>query len=393
MLFIRSHDQINQVMNILLLASWSFMDIDGTFYTPQVHKIYLDYACQRYAKVYIITPVKKAQHLDTKYSPIDAPNLRVIAMPYFKSHAGAQRYFFSYRHAIKAIEGKVDIIYCRVPDPFAWMPALITDKPVIMHFVGDTIDATKHNQLWSPLKRKFMITAYQPERALINKAARKANKVLTNGEHIAKRLRKHGVNAKSIISSTISSTDFPSDLHVLQTSPVRLTYVGYLRGAKGIDTLITTIRKLKDGGIDFFFNVVGDGDMYRALKKLSHEKELDGRIKLWGFVNDRDHLFQILRNTDLFFFPSLSEGSPRVVIEAMSQGVPVMSTPVGSLPSTFNSPSEIRFFPTNDAEKAYDIIRDYTLNSITFDEMRHHALNKVKDNFTTEQFFSQIFNI
>ncbi len=369
------------------------MDIDGTFYIPQVHKLYLDYACQRYAKVYIITPVKKAQHLNTKYSPIDAPNLQVIAMPYFKSYVGAQRYFFSYRRAIKVIEEKVDIIYCRVPDPFAWMPALITDKPVIMHFVGDTIDATEHNQLWSPLKRKFMITAYQPERALINKAARKANKVLTNGEHIAERLRKHGVNAKAIISSTISSTDFPSDLHVLQTSPVRLTYVGYLRGAKGIDTLITTIRKLQDGSIDFFFNVVGDGDMYRALKKLSQEKELDGRIKLWGFVNDRDQLFQILRNTDLFFFPSLSEGSPRVVIEAMSQGVPVMSTPVGSLPSTFNSPSEIRFFPINDTERAYNIIKEYVSTPSIFDNMRCNVMEKVKEHFTTDSFFAQIFTL
>ncbi len=380
-------------MNILLLTAWNITKVDGAYYTLQIHKLYIDNACNRYDKVYIIAPVKESESIGSRSSLIDNRNLRILPMPNYTSYLSAQKYIFNYYRAIIDISKKVELIYCRVPDPFSWMPALLTNKPVIMHFVGDTIDATQHNQLWSPIKRKLMIAAYQPEYSLIIKATRKATKVLTNGEQISSKLNMKGICARAVISSTVSKNDLPVTLHQLQRSSVRITYIGLLRGAKGIDTLIETVHKLQDEGVDFFFNIVGDGDYFNVLQDLSREEGLVNKIKLWGFVNDRNQLFEILRNSDLFFFPSLSEGSPRVVIEAMSQGVPVLSTPVGSLPYTFEDHSEIRFFPINDAAKACDIIHEYTRNSDPFDKIRHRALKKVREKFTTEIFFDQIFKL
>lgn len=380
-------------MKILLLASWSLINVKGTYYIPQIHKLYLDNVCEKYNQVFLVAPVKFTQQGGDGFSAIHNENLHVIGMPYFHSYLSAQKYLFNYYRAIREAAKKVDLIYCRVPDPFAWMPALITDKPVIMHFVGDTIDAVKNNQMWSPMKRRIMSALYKPESAIINIAAKRATKVLTNGEHIATKLKKKGIKAIPIISSTVSKDDFPTNLHQLQTHPVRLTYVGYLRGAKGIDTLIKTVRMLHQEQIDFVFNIVGIGDKYEDLKSLSLEEGMEGKLVLWGFINDRSQLFNILRHTDLFYFPSLSEGSPRVIIEAMSQGVPVMSTPVGSLPSTFKDPSEIRFFPLDGAEMSFDIIQEYIKDNGSFDEMRRQAMDRVKQNYTTEVFFNQIFKL
>jgi glycosyltransferase involved in cell wall biosynthesis len=111
-----------------------------------------------------------------------------------------------------------------------------------------------------------------------------------------------------------------------------------------------------------------------------------------GHIDDKEKMNKILRKSDLFFFPSLSEGSPRVIIEAMAQGTPVLSTPVGSLPSTFKDGETIRFFDFNDAEKAIEIVKEYVANPKPFEQQRIKAYRMVAEQFTIEKFLSKVFN-
>ena len=120
-------------------------------------------------------------------------------------------------------------------------------------------------------------------------------------------------------------------------------------------------------------------------------KDKQNKVILHGHVDDKTKLLQMIRSSQLFFFPSLSEGSPRVVIEAMSQGIPVVSTPVGSLPTTFEDKKEIRFFDFNDYEMAYDIIKSFLSERSSFEKMRDEAYKKVKNNYTIEAFLGKIF--
>lgn len=381
------------MQTISIISAWSISRVKDKLYIPRVHSIYLDYVCEKYNNVFLIAPVVEKEEVDTKTSLIKYNNLSIVEMPYFGSYLGAQKYYFKYKKAVKQISKKVDLFYARVPDPFSWMPALLTDKPTIMHFVGDTIDATKHNQLFSPLKKKLMIAGYMPEYKKVLKAAKQSEKVLTNGIHISTKLKEKGINAKPIVSSTISKNDLTKEFKTLSKDPLSLTYVGYLRGAKGIDTIINVIKLMNKDNINFKFNIVGDGDMFDDLQNLIENNRLEEKVKLWGFVNDRNKLFEILDSSDIFFFPSLSEGSPRVVIEAMSRGVPVISTPVGSLPYCFEDGKEIMFFPINDTNKAYDQIMYYLSDPTKFDEIRKSAFDKVKHNYTSDIFFKHIFEL
>ena len=382
---------IKQQSVISLLAGWTITSVNNNYYTNSIHAKYIELISSYFSKVYLICPLKKNEDTNnSKLSLLSSQKIKVIPLPAYKSLVKSLKHSKYYKNAIQAVKDETDLFYCRVPDPFCWMPAQITDKPVIMHFVGDTIDATKFNINFSWLKKRILIAGYSFEYRRIIKSAKKSV-VYTNGNHLAEKLKTKGVKATPVISSTITNNDLaPNPLKSLSNKPFNIIYVGYLRYAKGIDTMTNVIKELERRGFKYHFHIVGSGEMYDALNKLICELNAEDHIHLYGHIDDRKKLFSHLRNSDLFFFPSLSEGSPRVVIEAMSQGCPVLSTPVGSLPTCFKENEEILFFPFNDAEKATSLIVEKSQDLDNLTAIRNKAYKRVAKEFTMEQFIRTI---
>lgn len=376
---------------ITLLTGWNLTRSGSKYYISGTHYTYLEFISTKYEKIYLLSSVSRVLN-ERNSKEIVFSNIEVVELPYSGSFLKAQKSVIKYYKTIKSIAGKTDLFYCRVPDPFCWMPRLIFHKRTVMHFVGDTIDATKYNEKWSWIKKKVMIAGYYPDYLLTILAAKKST-VYTNGFHIANRLKRYSVNANPVVSSTISEKIFDGNLPDLNTqeSPIRIIYVGYIRFAKGMNCLMHLCKKMQDSGFDYIFDIVGNGEMFDELKNFVENNELENKVILHGHVDDKTKLLQMIRSSQLFFFPSLSEGSPRVVIEAMSQGIPVVSTPVGSLPTTFEDKKEIRFFDFNDYEMAYDIIKSFLSDRSSFEKMRDEAYKKVKNNYTIEAFLGKIF--
>lgn len=376
---------------ITLLTGWNLTRSGSKYYISGTHYTYLEFISTKYEKIYLLSSVSRVLN-ERNSKEIVFSNIEVVELPYSGSFLKAQKSVIKYYKTIKSIAGKTDLFYCRVPDPFCWMPRLIFHKRTVMHFVGDTIDATKYNEKWSWIKKKVMIAGYYPDYLLTILAAKKST-VYTNGFHIANRLKRYSINANPVVSSTISEKIFDDNLPDLNTqeSPIRIIYVGYIRFAKGMNCLMHLCKKMQDSGFDYIFDVIGNGEMFDELKNFVKNNKLENKVILHGHVDDKTKLLQMIRSSQLFFFPSLSEGSPRVVIEAMSQGIPVVSTPVGSLPTTFEDKKEIRFFDFNDYEMAYDIIKSFLSERSSFEKMRDEAYRKVKNNYTIEAFLGKIF--
>ena len=381
---------MNSLTTLAILASWGVKCIHGSYHCPASHFLYLKQMARLFNQVYLISSVEYTDQNACNLSPIQITNLTVIELPYYTSMLQARSYRKDFTKAIRQIAPMTDLFYCRVPDPFCWMPARLTDKPVIMHFVGDTADATKHNINFSWLKKQILLAGYSFEYRRILKSARKST-VYTNGTHLSAKLQKHGITATPVISSTITRNDLALEpLRPMEHNPFTIIYVGYLRYAKGIDTLIEVIKRLEERHFNYQFHIVGDGDMYSTLHALVSELKAENHIHLHGHIDNRDKLLSLLRSSDLFFFPSLSEGSPRVVIEAMSQGCPVLSTPVGSLPGCFEADKDILFFPFKNATIATNKILEISEDLEMLTRIRDCAYQKVSEKFTMEEFIRTI---
>ena len=377
-----------------LLAAWNLTCENGKYYTLNTHYSYIEYIATLYDTVYLISSVKHGVVDDSTrgYCVSRFDNIHIVELPEVRSSAQAIKLYNKYKKAVKETLPKVDVFYSRTPDPFSWMPALYGHPRTIMHFVGDIIEAAQMNAKWSKFKKLIMIGGYMPEWRLTLKAAKKSV-CYSNGHHIVERLAKHGVKAEGVVSSTVGQNALPASLHKLpiEVGKIHLTFLSYISYHKGIDCMMRVILNLKKRGVNFVFNIAGDGDMLPQLRSFVADNKLEDCVMLHGHMNNRDKINELFHQSDIFFFPSLSEGSPRVTIEAMSRGVPLVATPVGSLPYCFTDKENIRFFDFNDSDKATDIICEYIEDPTPFLVQRDTAFNEVKTKYTKEQFLKKVF--
>ena len=110
-------------------------------------------------------------------------------------------------------------------------------------------------------------------------------------------------------------------------------FLGRLDEEKNPLYLIDLVMKLKDK-YKFQINIAGDGSLMSALKKEINLFELENWFNFLGFRKD---IPEVLSRSHCMIMPSLWEGLPISILEAGAAGVPIVSTPVGSIPSLLNS--------------------------------------------------------
>lgn len=126
---------------------------------------------------------------------------------------------------------------------------------------------------------------------------------------------------KVISKSQIKSTELSRD------KKFRVLFLGRLAYVKGIDILQEVVLKAKK---DISFYVIGDGPYYESLKSFKHENGLNN-LHLLGYIPNRE-IYSFIKDSDVGFMPSKSEGIPGVVIEFMLMETPVVASNVGGIP-------------------------------------------------------------
>lgn len=105
--------------------------------------------------------------------------------------------------------------------------------------------------------------------------------------------------------------------------------LGRLTEQKAHIDLIRTAEILKSRGLEFIVMIVGDGELRDELDRMIRRHGLEEQVRLLGF---RDNTSQLLQMSDIFILPSLDEGLPMALLEAMACRIPVIATPVGDVP-------------------------------------------------------------
>jgi glycosyltransferase involved in cell wall biosynthesis len=121
--------------------------------------------------------------------------------------------------------------------------------------------------------------------------------------------------------------------------------VGNLYPVKGHAVLIDALAKLRER-TGWRLAIAGRGEEEARLRAQAATAGIGDRVHLLGF---RDDVTDILAAGDLFTMPSLSEGLPLALVEAMSFGLPVVVTRVGGVPEVVTDGAEGLLVPPSDA--------------------------------------------
>ena len=149
-------------------------------------------------------------------------------------------------------------------------------------------------------------------------------------EAIRDEARGHGLDtAKAwVIRSGVDTDFFGRPTRRAPAVVFRVVAVGALRWMKGHAFALRAIRELADLGVEVELDIVGGGPEKERLRYAIQDLELHDVVRLHGAASPPG-VRDALRRADALLQPSLSEGLPTVVLEAMACGLPVVVTDCG----------------------------------------------------------------
>ncbi len=115
-------------------------------------------------------------------------------------------------------------------------------------------------------------------------------------------------------------------------------------------------------------------------------------VKLIGFVKDED-VETLYEQNDLFVLPTLFEGMPTVVLEAMSKKMPVIVTNVGATSSMVNEENGFLIERNSVSQLVEAIIKFNQLSNDEKQKMANSSYQKVANNFTWQEVARQHLNL
>jgi len=159
---------------------------------------------------------------------------------------------------------------------------------------------------------------------------------------------------------TVLQDEFYLRTDSCQSIPIKLLYVGALASHKGVQTLIRTMRLLPKG--KYRLILVGQDRTAGQIRSEVERLFLSDSVSFMGYISHGPQLWQLCREADIFILPSLTEGTPRVLYEAMSQSLPIVTTPVGAIPEFLEHEKTALFVKPESAEEIAEAVLRITGN-------------------------------
>lgn len=101
---------------------------------------------------------------------------------------------------------------------------------------------------------------------------------------------------------------------------------------KGHLTLMEAVKTVRDHGLDAKICFVGDGPMRQEFEECARKLGIAEAVTFTGRLANGDEVRKVIASADIFALPTFAEGLPRVLLEAMAEGLPCLSSPICGIP-------------------------------------------------------------
>jgi glycosyltransferase involved in cell wall biosynthesis len=161
--------------------------------------------------------------------------------------------------------------------------------------------------------------------------------------------------------------------------PFILGYVAnFYSSVKGHRYLLEAVAALPCRG-NFKLWLVGDGALLAEMMRMARELDIDRQVV---FLGPRDDVPALLSQMDAFVLPSLTEGCPHALLEAMASGLPVIATSVGGVPEIVTDNETGILVPPSDPDAIRDAVLRLMDDDSLADLLRRNARALVESAFT-----------
>ncbi len=204
------------------------------------------------------------------------------------------------------------------------------DCPLVVNVLGSDINALAQ----MPAIRPQIVAALKQAHRVISVSEALRERVLELGappeqviaQHNGVDRAKFSLQDKAVVRKRL---DLPPDRPII-------LYVGNFVPEKGVDTLVAAVKNLRDTGqTNVLLALVGSGSLQPTLDALVARHGLQDTVRFCGRKSHTE-IPEWMAACDVFCLPSLREGCPNVVLEALSSGRPVVASQVGGVPELLN---------------------------------------------------------
>lgn len=177
--------------------------------------------------------------------------------------------------------------------------------------------------------------------------------------------------------------------HGIPVNALVLGLVGSITRNKGHEQLIRALGLLGEWGINTHVLFIGDSpvgheDYRKLLEGLMEELQLTANVHWIGY---QDRVAEYYQALDVLVLPSRSEGLPRVVVEALAAGLPVVASDVGGVKEILTSEQLGRVVPPDNVEALAKALKNVLQNREMYSE-QYRALRQeyVQKQFSIEAY-------
>ena len=222
-------------------------------------------------------------------------------------------------------------------------------------------------------------------------ALRGADQVVTVCHAFKRVLVREGVPESKIAVVANAIEPFPAEAHA-RTAIGTILSIGRLSAEKGHRYLIAAADLLRRARTDLSFEIVmvGDGPERARLTAQAAELRLNDAVRFAGQQSDPLPFYAA---ADAFVLPSLTEGSPLVLLEAMMARAPVVASKVGGIPETVADEESALLVPPADSAALARALERVLTDAPLAVRLRENALAAVTTRHTPEAYTATLLRL
>lgn len=209
------------------------------------------------------------------------------------------------------------------------------------------------------------------------------------GEEWKKKIKK--IEPDTNIKIVKNSINIPKEVSKYNL-PFSFLFVGVLIKRKGVNDLIDAVNQMyKNNEIkNVKFVIVGSGEEEKKLIEIIEKNGLNDFFEFKGWV-ENSQISTIFKKSNAFILPSYNEGLPMAILEAISYGLPIISTEVGDISSAVMHEKNGFLYKPGDIDSLKKYIKTMLcMNNEEWNIMSDFSRKKAIEEFSIESYFMKI---